>query len=246
MPPDVTAAVADGIAAILREVAAAPRIIEIGIGTGRIAVPLAERGVRVTGIDISPAMVAVLRSKRQDIDVMFAEAAHPPLRDGVFDAALFVHILHLVPDRVATVAAALKLVRRGGLMLMSGDYFVPSPFHEEMERIAHASVLEAAGVDLPKFRATQDSVDEAFSAAIESAGGRVEEVELARYMATNTARREYDRMASMNYSSTWLIPPERIPDVLKVYGPRLEASFGGFDVEVPYERVVRVAVGRLP
>ena len=37
--------------------------LELGIGTGRIAVPLAERGVRVKGIDLSAAMVERLRAK---------------------------------------------------------------------------------------------------------------------------------------------------------------------------------------
>jgi SAM-dependent methyltransferase len=43
--------------------------LELAIGTGRIAVPLAERGVRVAGIDLSPDMVAELRSKTSEIPV---------------------------------------------------------------------------------------------------------------------------------------------------------------------------------
>jgi SAM-dependent methyltransferase len=43
--------------------------LELAIGTGRIAVPLAERGVRVAGIDLSPDMVAELRRKTDEIPV---------------------------------------------------------------------------------------------------------------------------------------------------------------------------------
>lgn len=43
--------------------------LELAIGTGRIAVPLAARGVRVAGIDLSPDMVAQLRRKTTDIPV---------------------------------------------------------------------------------------------------------------------------------------------------------------------------------
>ncbi len=43
--------------------------LELAIGTGRIAVPLAERGVRVAGIDLSPDMVAELRKKTDAIPV---------------------------------------------------------------------------------------------------------------------------------------------------------------------------------
>ncbi len=43
--------------------------LELAIGTGRIAVPLAERGVRVAGVDLSPDMVAELRKKTDEIPV---------------------------------------------------------------------------------------------------------------------------------------------------------------------------------
>ena len=64
LPDEVAREVGDGIAAILREVSDAPRVLECGIGTGRIAVPLAAAGVRVAGIDISAKMLSVLREKR--------------------------------------------------------------------------------------------------------------------------------------------------------------------------------------
>src|SRR5689334_10230034 len=80
VPADVAREVGARLASIMREVDDAPRALECGIGTGRIAVPLAAEGVRVAGIDISSKMLAVLREKRRDIDVMLAEASRPPLR----------------------------------------------------------------------------------------------------------------------------------------------------------------------
>jgi SAM-dependent methyltransferase len=55
-------AVIDATAGFLAELARGGAL-ELGIGTGRIALPLAERGVRVHGIDLSPDMVAQLRAK---------------------------------------------------------------------------------------------------------------------------------------------------------------------------------------
>ena len=57
--PALVAATADFLAAVARDGAA----LELGIGTGRIALPVAERGVCVHGIDLSPDMVAQLRAK---------------------------------------------------------------------------------------------------------------------------------------------------------------------------------------
>ena len=57
--PVVVGATVDFLVELAREGAA----LELGIGTGRIAVPLAAQGVRVHGIDLSPDMVAQLRAK---------------------------------------------------------------------------------------------------------------------------------------------------------------------------------------
>src|SRR5436309_14081261 len=57
------AEVVDPAVDFLVELAGTGRALELGIGTGRIALPLAARGVEVHGIDLSEAMVARLRAK---------------------------------------------------------------------------------------------------------------------------------------------------------------------------------------
>jgi SAM-dependent methyltransferase len=56
----------------LADLAGAGAALEFGIGTGRIALPLAERGVRVAGIDLSDAMVARLREKPRAAEITVA------------------------------------------------------------------------------------------------------------------------------------------------------------------------------
>jgi SAM-dependent methyltransferase len=63
--------------------------LELAIGTGRIAVPLAERGVRVAGIDLSPDMVAELRKKSDDIPVAIGDMSTTRI-DGTFSLAYVV------------------------------------------------------------------------------------------------------------------------------------------------------------
>jgi predicted TPR repeat methyltransferase len=57
------AAVVTPVVEMLAELAGEGRALELGIGTGRIALPLAERGVRVHGVDSSEPMVTRLRAK---------------------------------------------------------------------------------------------------------------------------------------------------------------------------------------
>ena len=63
--------------------------LELAIGTGRIAVPLAERGVRVAGIDLSPDMVAELRKKTNAIPVAIGDYATTRV-DGRFSLVYIV------------------------------------------------------------------------------------------------------------------------------------------------------------
>jgi SAM-dependent methyltransferase len=56
-------AVVEPVVDFLAELAGQGAVLELGIGTGRIALPLARRGIRVRGIDLSEAMVARLRAK---------------------------------------------------------------------------------------------------------------------------------------------------------------------------------------
>jgi SAM-dependent methyltransferase len=56
-------AMVDPVVRFLAELAGAGAALELGVGTGRIAIPLSRRGVRVHGIDLSPQMVAQLRAR---------------------------------------------------------------------------------------------------------------------------------------------------------------------------------------
>lgn len=64
--------------------------LELAIGTGRIAVPLAARGVRVAGIDYAPPMVEQLRRKSADIEVAVGDYATTRV-DGTFSLAYLVY-----------------------------------------------------------------------------------------------------------------------------------------------------------
>jgi SAM-dependent methyltransferase len=76
---------------LLADLAGSGRALELGIGTGRIALPLAQRGVPVQGIDMSRAMVARLRAKpgSDPIGVTIGDFATTRV-DGTFSVAYLV------------------------------------------------------------------------------------------------------------------------------------------------------------
>ncbi|MDQ5822455.1 MAG: class I SAM-dependent methyltransferase [Actinomycetota bacterium] len=84
-------ALVDPVVDFLAELAGSGRALELGIGTGRIALPLAQRGVLVHGIELSKAMAARLRAKpgAEDIGVTIGDFATTTV-DGTFSVAYLV------------------------------------------------------------------------------------------------------------------------------------------------------------
>lgn len=84
--------VIDATVDFLESRAGAGSVLELAIGTGRIAIPLSRRGVRVYGIELSPAMVTQLRAKpgAEAIDVTIGDMASIKV-DGTFTLAYLVY-----------------------------------------------------------------------------------------------------------------------------------------------------------
>ncbi|HEY8173875.1 MAG TPA: class I SAM-dependent methyltransferase [Dehalococcoidia bacterium] len=244
LPPEAERAIADGIAAEFRSATRETRIVEVGVGTGRIAVPLTERGLRVTGIDISTKMLGVLLEKRRDIDVILAEASRPPLRERAFDGALFVHILHLVPDADATVRAAIKLVRAGGALIEARDDH-RSSVRDKADTIIRETVQQISGVDIGGW-SPYERGSTRFTELLREAGAEVRHVPLAEWTGTTRGRRMLERLARRDYSSSWKIPEKIMPELLERVTPMLDDLYGGLDREISFDRSVSMTVGRLP
>ena len=113
----------DPVVEVLVELAGSGRALELGIGTGRIALPLARRGVSVHGIDLSKAMVARLRAKRdgEDIGVTIGDVATTTV-DGSFSLAYLVFntIMNLTTqaDQVACFCNAAAHLEPGGCFVI--------------------------------------------------------------------------------------------------------------------------------
>jgi SAM-dependent methyltransferase len=95
--------------------------LELAIGTGRIAVPLAARGVRVAGIDFSPDMVAQLREKTDSIPVAIGDMGTTRV-EGTF--SLVYVVLNSINNvttqdgQVATFANAAAHLEAGGCFVV--------------------------------------------------------------------------------------------------------------------------------
>ena len=105
---------------VLAGLAGAGSALELAVGTGRIAVPLAEHGVPVVGIDLSEAMVARLRAKRDDIPVTIGDIATTRV-DGTFS---LVYLVFNTVMNVLTQEAQVACFRNAAAHLADGSVFV--------------------------------------------------------------------------------------------------------------------------
>jgi SAM-dependent methyltransferase len=89
-------------------------VLDVGVGTGRFAKPLSDIGFEVTGVDVSRRMLLKAREKGLE-RLLLGDAYKMPFRDKSFDAAIIIHVLHVVVDW-ATVMQDLGRVTRGNVM----------------------------------------------------------------------------------------------------------------------------------
>lgn len=233
LPAEASARVSAGIASRLRALAPTPRLLEVGVGTGRIAVPLEREGIRVVGIDVAPQMLARLRAKSPTLPVARAVAERLPFRRAAFDGALFVHVLHLVSDARAALAAAAACVRPGGMLLLGLTDFAASPRHTVTGWIGELTA-ELAGVAIPTPDWNRAS-RAAFRAAADAAGATVAAAPLASWQETRTGRQILDGLRDRLYSSSWRIPDAVMPELIHRLTPRVDELLGGLDRPVSTE-----------
>lgn len=106
---------------VAAELAGRGRVVEIGVGTGRIGLDLVRAGVPLVGLDLSLPMLQRLVENAGDVvlPVVRGDATTLPFPDGVAGAAVASHVFHLVPEYPAALAELARVVRPGGPVLVS-------------------------------------------------------------------------------------------------------------------------------
>jgi SAM-dependent methyltransferase len=222
MSDDVARAVTSLLAGELR---GRGRCLEIGVGTGLVALPLAEAGIPMAGLDLSGPMLARLVEKAGGVPpfpLVQADATVLPYPDDRFGGAVVRHVLHLVPAWRTVVAELVRVVAAGGVILMSrGD--IPEVWRATTDRF-----IELVGE--PSFFQALTAWDPAIlDAEFAGHGARARSLPAVPEQVQQTLGTFLTQMADGLHSWTWEVEEGRRREAAAEVRRWAEERYGSLD-----------------
>lgn len=217
---------------MLARLPADPAITEIGVGTGRIAVPFIERGVRYSGFDISQAMLDLLQAKigdRPNAILAIADITQPlPLPEQSQDTVIAVQILHLV-DSVKALEQVRRVLKPHGALIWGWIEHGAQAPNSQIRPQFKAFVKELGGA----FRT--DYNQQPARDLLARWGARASHHTVAVWQGHETPRQAIDPLRQKVMSSTWHIPDEILAEAAARTEAWAVAEYGDLDRPLAYE-----------
>lgn len=192
--------------------AAGSKVLEIGVGTGRIALPLIrQHRYRYTGIDLSRNMVDVLRAKvsSEQISLVQGDVARLPFLAGTFDAVVAVHIFHLISGWQQAMDEVARVLRTGGVLLHGGNKHVEGSPELELRDYLHSLEIDQ---EQSRDRALLDH--DQIRGELEQRFGVPRELRTPSWKVIHTPGEILNLYGERCWSSTWSLSDETLARVV--------------------------------
>lgn len=188
-------------------------VLELGIGTGRIAIPVAAEGARLWGLDLSAGMLATAAERAaaagRRLTLVRGDAQQLPFVDWSFSAVLAVHVLHLLPDWRSALAEIARVVGPGGMLLQGSDWRDPESCVGLLRGQLRKAVMELQPGSRPP------GAGAALVQALARLGGESDEpVIVASWMRALSPAAVLAGMAARFDAETWALPEELLENAL--------------------------------
>ena len=189
------------VALLTGELRARGRVLEVGVGTGQVALPLHAAGIPVVGLDLARPMMDRLVAKaggRRPFPLVQSDATRMPFADHAFGGAYLRWVLHLIPDWRVALAEMVRVVRPGGVLLTSiGGY--GGPRSEIQARFA-----ELTGVSMEPPGLVWAGYED-LDAAMASLGGTKRELPPFTEPERDTLEHFMEAIVQNRFSWTWKV-----------------------------------------
>jgi SAM-dependent methyltransferase len=175
------------------------RVLEVGVGTGQVALPLAEAGIPMFGLDLSRAMLDVLVGKggRDGIRLVQGDATRMPFNDDAFGGVVLRWVLHLIPSWPRALGEIVRVCGPGGVALVQLGGQGGGPRAEIQERFARAAGISRrpVGVDW--------GADAELDATMRALGGRLRLLPPVEDVEWQSVETYVNDLEANRYSWTW-------------------------------------------
>jgi SAM-dependent methyltransferase len=233
---DATRRVSEGhllntVRLIADEVSSLGRTLEVGVGTGLLALPLHERGIPVSGLDLSEPMLRQLVRKaggRAPFPIVRGDATRMPYTDAAFGGVYLRWVLHLISDWRGVLRESARVVRPGGRILVTlGSYGGPRDIVlERFEALTQRSA-RPVGIDF--------GADDELDAEAARLGLIVRPRRVLHEAQDEGLRAFLEGIRTNRYSWTWPVPPDVLQDAARRLEPWMVERFGPLDRPIRYD-----------
>jgi ubiquinone/menaquinone biosynthesis C-methylase UbiE len=208
------------------------RVLEIGVGTGRIALPLVKHTGEMHGADISHLMLKRLCEKRIDEDVypVVADAGCLPYADDSFDIVLIVNVLHLITELEPVNAEMVRVLRPGGRLLRC--YPVHDDRFRQMYHVWHNATTPktvASWLSTPDF-------------LVENGWRVISDGHVHRFGRKRVPQQLIENNKNRVWSSTWNLSDEQIERGVAALQTHIDEHYDDASVAIDVEDAFHVVV----
>jgi SAM-dependent methyltransferase len=207
------------------ELAGRGRVLEVGVGTGLLGLPVHAGGLDLVGIDLSAPMVAKLVEKaggRSPFPVALGDATRMPFADGAFGGAYLRWVLHLIPDWEVALAEIVRVVGPGGVVLVNLGAYAGE--RKEIQR----RFAELAGISLEPVGLGWGDWDR-LDGSMGRLGASARDLRPVDEGAVDTLEEFLRGIEENRYSWTWRVTDEIRLGVLAEIRPWARERFGPLD-----------------
>ncbi|MGH2751256.1 MAG: class I SAM-dependent methyltransferase [Actinomycetota bacterium] len=226
---------------LLREQLGTGPCLEIGVGTGRIALPLLESGTDLVGLDLSQPMMRRLVDNaggRRPCPLVAGDATSLPFTDHAFNGALAVHVLHLIPGWRVAARELLRVVRPGGSLVIDIGRQTQGPFRDLLAAFT-------AAARIPDTHRGVNDADE-LDAVMTEAGAALRKSDVMIEKRSATYTKTIDSLEAGTYSITWSADEATRKTAAEHTRRWAEQRYGELDQPYEYHLEISLRGYRLP
>ena len=233
-PPEVSGRIATAITGPVERYFREPHFLEIGAGTGRIAVPIIARGYRYIALDESPAMLDVLRQKvagvARKVRLVEADACELPFERESIHGVIAVHFWHMLDKWPKAVHEALRVLRPGGFLFEGWDQGNEKSEDWRIQK-KWAEILKTKGYTLKRGRHQARLAE--VEALLHKMGLDPKTKTVADWEELRSPRLSVEVISERLYSFTWDVPEEVFRASLRDLWEWVCTTYPDLDAEYP-------------